>query len=145
MVIIYIWFSSVAVYSIILIYVNKWYPMAIMSTFSWVSWGLTMELMLYVVLFVSNMFSKRRHEQTVFAYSFSHFVFDFKQFRGISLPYLSLQKYMPDLASLFSHVVVDVSSVKALCIRWYPRGKVLNRYVNYGSPLFKFLTRGTIL
>ncbi|XP_021613266.1 oligoribonuclease isoform X3 [Manihot esculenta] len=31
------------------------------------------------------------------------------------------QKYMPDLASLFSHVVVDVSSVKALCIRWYPR------------------------
>ncbi|KAK8475979.1 hypothetical protein V6N13_063385 [Hibiscus sabdariffa] len=31
------------------------------------------------------------------------------------------QKYMPDLASLFSHVVVDVSSVRALCIRWYPR------------------------
>ncbi|CAK7331915.1 unnamed protein product [Dovyalis caffra] len=30
-------------------------------------------------------------------------------------------KYMPDLASLFSHVVVDVSSVKALCMRWYPR------------------------
>ncbi|KAF6148811.1 hypothetical protein GIB67_038144 [Kingdonia uniflora] len=32
-----------------------------------------------------------------------------------------LKKYMPDLASLFSHVVVDVSSVKALCIRWYPK------------------------
>ncbi|KAI6685407.1 hypothetical protein NL676_031320 [Syzygium grande] len=32
-----------------------------------------------------------------------------------------LKKYMPDLASLFSHVLVDVSSVKALCIRWYPR------------------------
>ncbi|KAG9443044.1 hypothetical protein H6P81_018898 [Aristolochia fimbriata] len=31
-----------------------------------------------------------------------------------------LKKYMPDLADLFSHVVVDVSSVKALCIRWYP-------------------------
>ncbi|XP_059593567.1 oligoribonuclease isoform X2 [Vitis vinifera] len=31
------------------------------------------------------------------------------------------QKYMPDLASLFSHVLVDVSSIKALCIRWYPR------------------------
>ncbi|XP_057484219.1 oligoribonuclease-like isoform X2 [Actinidia eriantha] len=30
------------------------------------------------------------------------------------------QKYMPDLASLFHHVVVDVSSVKALCLRWYP-------------------------
>ncbi|KAK9281314.1 hypothetical protein L1049_004213 [Liquidambar formosana] len=34
---------------------------------------------------------------------------------------LFLKKYMPDLASLFSHVLVDVSSVKALCIRWYPR------------------------
>ncbi|XP_042504084.1 oligoribonuclease [Macadamia integrifolia] len=32
-----------------------------------------------------------------------------------------LKKYMPDLASLFSHVLVDVSSVKALCIRWFPR------------------------
>ena len=32
---------------------------------------------------------------------------------------------MPDLASLFSHVLVDVSSIKALCIRWYPRGKNL--------------------
>jgi oligoribonuclease len=34
---------------------------------------------------------------------------------------MSLQKYMPDLAALFSHVLVDVSSLKALCIRWYPR------------------------
>ncbi|XP_027330512.1 oligoribonuclease isoform X2 [Abrus precatorius] len=32
-----------------------------------------------------------------------------------------LKKYMPELASLFSHVLVDVSSVKALCIRWYPK------------------------
>lgn len=32
-----------------------------------------------------------------------------------------LKKYMPDLAALFSHVLVDVSSVKALCIRWYPK------------------------
>ncbi|XP_065861520.1 oligoribonuclease isoform X2 [Euphorbia lathyris] len=31
------------------------------------------------------------------------------------------QKYMPDLASLFSHQLVDVSSLTALCIRWYPR------------------------
>ncbi|GLT56769.1 hypothetical protein SLA2020_297880 [Shorea laevis] len=31
-----------------------------------------------------------------------------------------LKKYMPNLASLFSHVLVDVSSVKALCTRWYP-------------------------
>ncbi|XP_059305111.1 oligoribonuclease-like isoform X1 [Lycium ferocissimum] len=34
-----------------------------------------------------------------------------------------LKKYMPNLASLFSHVLVDVSSVKALCVRWYPRDK----------------------
>ncbi|KAJ8563711.1 hypothetical protein K7X08_032163 [Anisodus acutangulus] len=34
-----------------------------------------------------------------------------------------LKKYMPNLASLFSHVLVDVSSVKALCLRWYPRDK----------------------
>lgn len=33
---------------------------------------------------------------------------------------------MANLASLFSHVLVDVSSVKALCLRWYPRGK--NQY-----------------
>ncbi|XXG48789.1 hypothetical protein AAC387_Pa02g3141 [Persea americana] len=32
-----------------------------------------------------------------------------------------LKKYMPDLAGLFSHILVDVSSIKALCIRWYPR------------------------
>lgn len=38
---------------------------------------------------------------------------------------MSMQKYMPDLAALFSHVVVDVSSVKALCIRWYPKGEIL--------------------
>lgn len=34
---------------------------------------------------------------------------------------LFLKKYMPDLASLVPHVLVDVSSVKALCIRWYPK------------------------
>ncbi|KAK3039856.1 hypothetical protein RJ639_028249 [Escallonia herrerae] len=32
-----------------------------------------------------------------------------------------LKKYMPVLAGLFSHVLVDVSSVKALCLRWYPK------------------------
>ncbi|KAL6503341.1 hypothetical protein OROGR_025264 [Orobanche gracilis] len=30
-------------------------------------------------------------------------------------------KYMPELAEIFSHVVVDVSSISALCIRWYPK------------------------
>ncbi|XP_030954008.1 oligoribonuclease isoform X2 [Quercus lobata] len=42
---------------------------------------------------------------------------------SIYVDFLFLKKYMPDLAALFSHVVVDVSSVKALCIRWYPRDK----------------------
>ncbi|KAF7119601.1 hypothetical protein RHSIM_Rhsim13G0056300 [Rhododendron simsii] len=41
--------------------------------------------------------------------------------------FLFLKKYMPDLASLFSHVIVDVSSVRALCVRWYP--KVWLRFV----------------
>ncbi|KDP35136.1 hypothetical protein JCGZ_10670 [Jatropha curcas] len=40
---------------------------------------------------------------------------------SVYVDFLFLKKYLPDLASLFSHVVVDVSSVKALCIRWYPR------------------------
>lgn len=35
--------------------------------------------------------------------------------------FIFLKKYMPDLASIFSHVLVDVSSVKALCVRWYPK------------------------
>jgi hypothetical protein len=32
---------------------------------------------------------------------------------------------MPELAEIFSHVVVDVSSISALCIRWYPKGEKL--------------------
>nr|POF08020.1 oligoribonuclease [Quercus suber] len=40
---------------------------------------------------------------------------------SIYVDFLFLKKYMPDLAALFPHVVVDVSSVKALCVRWYPR------------------------
>ncbi|KAL8160217.1 hypothetical protein V2J09_001754 [Rumex salicifolius] len=35
--------------------------------------------------------------------------------------FIFLKKYMPDLASLFSHVTVDVSSFKSLCVRWYIR------------------------
>lgn len=31
-----------------------------------------------------------------------------------------LKKYMPTLAAEFSHVLVDVSSIRALCVRWYP-------------------------
>ncbi|KAK6936918.1 Exonuclease, RNase T/DNA polymerase III [Dillenia turbinata] len=40
---------------------------------------------------------------------------------SVYMDFMFLKKYMPDLAGLFSHVVVDVSSVRALCIRWYPR------------------------
>ncbi|PIA29670.1 hypothetical protein AQUCO_05800052v1 [Aquilegia coerulea] len=40
---------------------------------------------------------------------------------SVYVDFMFLKKYMPDLASLFSHVLVDVSSIKALCIRWYPR------------------------
>ncbi|CAA0806586.1 Oligoribonuclease [Striga hermonthica] len=42
---------------------------------------------------------------------------------SIYMDLLFLKKYMPDLAALFSHVIVDVSSVNALCLRWYPRDK----------------------
>ncbi|XP_031270310.1 oligoribonuclease isoform X2 [Pistacia vera] len=40
---------------------------------------------------------------------------------SVYVDFLFLKKYMPDLANLFSHVLVDVSSVKALCVRWYPK------------------------
>lgn len=40
---------------------------------------------------------------------------------SVYVDFAFLKKYMPDLANRFSHVIVDVSSVKALCIRWYPR------------------------
>ncbi|RAL43366.1 unnamed protein product [Cuscuta campestris] len=40
---------------------------------------------------------------------------------SVYVDFLFLKKYMPELANLFSHVLVDVSSVKALCIRWFPR------------------------
>ncbi|KAL0460396.1 UNVERIFIED_CONTAM: Oligoribonuclease [Sesamum latifolium] len=40
---------------------------------------------------------------------------------SVYMDLLFLRKYMPNLAVLFSHVVVDVSSVRALCLRWYPR------------------------
>lgn len=36
-----------------------------------------------------------------------------------------LQKYMPSLAAIFPHTLIDVSSVMALCIRWFPKGNML--------------------
>ncbi|XP_048557145.1 oligoribonuclease isoform X2 [Triticum urartu] len=37
---------------------------------------------------------------------------------------LFLKEYMPQLAGIFPHVIVDVSSITALCIRWFPKGKL---------------------
>ncbi|XP_010417839.1 PREDICTED: oligoribonuclease-like [Camelina sativa] len=42
---------------------------------------------------------------------------------SVYVDFLFLKKYMPDLAALFPHVLVDVSSVKALCARWFPKEK----------------------
>lgn len=40
---------------------------------------------------------------------------------SVYVDYMFLKKYMPNLADLFSHVLVDVSSIRALCCRWYPK------------------------
>eukprot|EP00252_Welwitschia_mirabilis_P021441 TRINITY_DN5503_c0_g1_i1.p1 TRINITY_DN5503_c0_g1~~TRINITY_DN5503_c0_g1_i1.p1 ORF type:complete len:252 (+),score=63.68 TRINITY_DN5503_c0_g1_i1:246-1001(+) len=40
---------------------------------------------------------------------------------SIYVDFMFLKKYMPKLAAVFSHVLVDVSSIKALCYRWYPK------------------------
>ncbi|XP_074572131.1 oligoribonuclease-like isoform X2 [Curcuma longa] len=42
---------------------------------------------------------------------------------SIYMDFLFLKKYMPSLAAMFSHVLVDVSSIMALCIRWFPKEK----------------------
>ncbi|KAG6418031.1 hypothetical protein SASPL_120229 [Salvia splendens] len=42
---------------------------------------------------------------------------------SVYMDLIFLRKYMPDLAALFSHNLVDVSSIKALCLRWYPRDR----------------------
>ncbi|CAL1366681.1 unnamed protein product [Linum trigynum] len=40
---------------------------------------------------------------------------------SVYMDLIFLRKYMPELAGLFTHVIVDVSSVRSLCYRWYPR------------------------
>ncbi|KAH9327644.1 hypothetical protein KI387_007822, partial [Taxus chinensis] len=40
---------------------------------------------------------------------------------SVYVDFTFLKKYMPNLAAIFSHVLVDVSSIKALCFRWYPK------------------------
>ncbi|KAM0944307.1 putative oligonucleotidase [Dioscorea sansibarensis] len=42
---------------------------------------------------------------------------------SIYVDFMFLKKYMPGLAGLFPHVLVDVSSVMALCVRWFPKDK----------------------
>ncbi|CAH1447078.1 unnamed protein product [Lactuca virosa] len=42
---------------------------------------------------------------------------------SVYVDFMFLKKYMPDLASLFSHVIVDVSSIKAICRCWFPQVK----------------------
>ncbi|KAG0493429.1 hypothetical protein HPP92_004423 [Vanilla planifolia] len=42
---------------------------------------------------------------------------------SIYVDLMFLKKYMPNLASIFPHVLVDVSSVTALCLRWFPKEK----------------------
>ncbi|KAL6967877.1 hypothetical protein U1Q18_033686 [Sarracenia purpurea var. burkii] len=40
---------------------------------------------------------------------------------SVYMDFLFLKKYMPELAGLFCHVIVDVSSVRALGHRWFPK------------------------
>ncbi|CAL9137200.1 unnamed protein product [Musa acuminata var. zebrina] len=42
---------------------------------------------------------------------------------SVYVDFLFLKKYMPSLAAIFPHTLVDVSSVMALCIRWFPKEK----------------------
>lgn len=42
---------------------------------------------------------------------------------SVYVDFLFLKKYMPNLAGIFPHVLVDVSSIMALCIRWFPKEK----------------------
>ncbi|KAL6967876.1 hypothetical protein U1Q18_033686 [Sarracenia purpurea var. burkii] len=46
---------------------------------------------------------------------------------SVYMDFLFLKKYMPELAGLFCHVIVDVSSVRALGHRWFPKERPLQR------------------
>ncbi|WZZ84365.1 hypothetical protein YC2023_112944 [Brassica napus] len=63
---------------------------------AWIKWVISVKLIMETVKVLSSTISERQAEQ---------------------------EKYMPDLAALFPHVLVDVSSVKSLCTRWFPRDK----------------------
>lgn len=42
---------------------------------------------------------------------------------SVYVDFMFLKKYMPCLAAIFPHVLVDVSSITALCLRWFPKEK----------------------
>ncbi|XP_071741149.1 oligoribonuclease-like [Rutidosis leptorrhynchoides] len=42
---------------------------------------------------------------------------------SVYVDFMFLKKYMPGLSSLFSHVIVDVSSINTLCHLWFPKDK----------------------
>ncbi|KAG2330818.1 hypothetical protein Bca52824_001998 [Brassica carinata] len=74
---------------------------------------------------LSSTISERQAEQEVIKFVKKHVGNENPQLAGNSVyvDFLFLKKYMPDLAALFPHVLVDVSSVKSLCSRWFPRDK----------------------
>lgn len=68
--------------------------------------------------------SEREAEKQVIEFVKKHIGGTYKPLLAGNSIYVDLQymkKYMPELAGIFSHVVVDVSSISALCIRWYPK------------------------
>ncbi|KAJ3692388.1 hypothetical protein LUZ60_012738 [Juncus effusus] len=69
--------------------------------------------------------TEREAEKQVIEFVKKHVGSQTPQLAGNSVycDFLFLKKYMPSLAELFSHVLVDVSSIMALCIRWFPREK----------------------
>ncbi|KAJ4808164.1 Oligoribonuclease [Rhynchospora pubera] len=71
--------------------------------------------------------SEREAEKQVLDFVKKHIGSQTPQLAGNSVyvDYLFLKKYMPNLALIFPHVLVDVSSIMALCIRWFPKEKKL--------------------
>ncbi|KAK9057495.1 hypothetical protein SSX86_022331 [Deinandra increscens subsp. villosa] len=74
---------------------------------------------------IQSTISEKEAEQQVLEFVKSHVGTYTPMLAGNSVyvDFMFLKKYMPDLASLFSHVVVDVSSINALCARWFPGDK----------------------
>ncbi|EOA27844.1 hypothetical protein CARUB_v10024000mg [Capsella rubella] len=72
---------------------------------------------------LSSTISESQAEKEVTEFIKKHVGSENPQLAGNSVyvDYLFLKKYMPDLAALFPHILVDVSSVKALCSRWFPK------------------------